>query len=94
MSWRRPKDLGHAANFLYMFYGTEPDPAEARLLDTDFIIPRRAWLQRVGFRRAGGGLDAGGPALGGGVGHRDAEGAAARGRRRGRDAHGQGDRGA
>ena len=32
------KHLGHAANFLYMFYGTEPDPEEARLLDTDFII--------------------------------------------------------
>ena len=32
------RHLGHAANFLYMFYGTEPDPEEARLLDTDFII--------------------------------------------------------
>jgi citrate synthase len=27
-------DLGHAANFLYMVHGTEPDPRAARALDT------------------------------------------------------------
>ena len=84
--------LGHAANFLYMFYGTEPDPEEAPPAGHGLHHPRRARLERVGLRRTGGGLDAGGPALGGGVGHRHAQGPAARRGRRGRDAHGQGDR--
>ncbi|MSQ11957.1 MAG: citrate (Si)-synthase [Dehalococcoidia bacterium] len=30
--------LNHAANFLYMLYGKEPDPDEARLMDVDFIL--------------------------------------------------------
>jgi len=30
--------LNHAANFLWMLFGTEPDPEEARLLDVDFIL--------------------------------------------------------
>ncbi|MBI2165998.1 MAG: citrate (Si)-synthase [Chloroflexi bacterium] len=32
------KDLGHAANFLYMLTGKEPDPEEARIMDVDFIL--------------------------------------------------------
>ena len=30
-------DLSHAANFLYMVHGTEPDPAAARALDTYWV---------------------------------------------------------
>lgn len=30
--------LNHAANFLWMLFGKEPDPEEARLLDVDFIL--------------------------------------------------------
>ena len=30
-------DLGHAANFLYMVHGTEPDPVAARALDTYWV---------------------------------------------------------
>ena len=30
--------LGHAANFLYMLNGVEPDPDEARLIDVDFVL--------------------------------------------------------
>jgi citrate synthase len=32
------KDLGHAANFLYMLWGTEPDPARVRALDVSLIL--------------------------------------------------------
>jgi citrate synthase len=31
-------DLGHAANFLYMLNGREPDPVSARALDTYFVL--------------------------------------------------------
>ena len=31
-------DLGHAANFLYMLSGEEPDPAAARALETYFVL--------------------------------------------------------
>ncbi|MBI4336739.1 MAG: citrate (Si)-synthase [Chloroflexi bacterium] len=31
-------NLGHAANFLYMLQGTEPDPEDARTLDVDFVL--------------------------------------------------------
>ena len=31
-------DLGHAANFLYMLFGEEPDPADARIMDKDFVL--------------------------------------------------------
>jgi 2-methylcitrate synthase/citrate synthase II len=31
-------DLGHAANFLYMLRGTEPNPADARALDVSLIL--------------------------------------------------------
>ena len=30
--------LGHAANFLYMLFGEEPDGADAKLLDKDFVL--------------------------------------------------------
>lgn len=30
--------LTHAANFLYMLFGKEPDPEEAKLLDLDFVL--------------------------------------------------------
>jgi citrate synthase len=30
--------LSHAANFLYMLFGKEPDPEEAKLLDLDFVL--------------------------------------------------------
>jgi citrate synthase len=30
--------LNHAANFLYMLYGKEPDSEEAKLLDLDFVL--------------------------------------------------------
>ncbi len=30
--------LGHAANFLYMLFGKEPDPEEAKLIDLDFVL--------------------------------------------------------
>lgn len=32
------KDLGHAANFLYMLTGNVPDPAAARILDQSLIL--------------------------------------------------------
>ncbi|MGL6097603.1 MAG: citrate/2-methylcitrate synthase, partial [Fimbriiglobus sp.] len=32
------QDLGHAANFLYMLNGTEPDAAEVRALDVSFTL--------------------------------------------------------
>jgi citrate synthase len=32
------EDLGHAANFLYMLSGEEPDPVSARALDTYFVL--------------------------------------------------------
>lgn len=31
-------NLGHAANFLYMIFGKDPDPEEARLIDVDFVL--------------------------------------------------------
>jgi citrate synthase len=31
-------NLGHAANFLYMLFGKEPDPEEAKLIDLDFVL--------------------------------------------------------
>ena len=31
-------DLSHAANFLWMLHGEEPDPADARVLDTTFVL--------------------------------------------------------
>ncbi|MCL7454125.1 MAG: citrate synthase [Anaerolineae bacterium] len=31
-------DLGHAANFLYMLTGEEPDPASAKALETYFVL--------------------------------------------------------
>ena len=31
-------DLAHAANFLYMLFGQAPEPDEAKLLDTDFVL--------------------------------------------------------
>ncbi len=31
-------DLGHAANFLYLLNGTEPDPEVARIMDVAFIL--------------------------------------------------------
>jgi citrate synthase len=30
--------LGHAADFLWMMHGTEPDPEDARVLDTMFVL--------------------------------------------------------
>ena len=30
--------LGHAANFLYMLFGKESDPEEAKLIDLDFVL--------------------------------------------------------
>ena len=30
--------LSHAANFLYMVFGKEPDPEEAKLIDVDFVL--------------------------------------------------------
>ncbi len=32
------KDLGQAANFLYMLFGKEPDPEDAAILDVDFVL--------------------------------------------------------
>ncbi|KXA98461.1 citrate synthase [candidate division MSBL1 archaeon SCGC-AAA259J03] len=32
------EDLGHAANFIYMMTGREPEPLEERALDTDLIL--------------------------------------------------------
>lgn len=31
-------DLSHAANFLYMMFGKEPDPADARIIDLDLVL--------------------------------------------------------
>ncbi|HXK32746.1 MAG TPA: citrate/2-methylcitrate synthase [Dehalococcoidia bacterium] len=31
-------DLGHAANFLYMMFGREPSPDDAKIIDLDFIL--------------------------------------------------------
>jgi citrate synthase len=31
-------DLSHAANFLYMMFGQEPDPAEAGIIDLDLVL--------------------------------------------------------
>ena len=31
-------DLGHAANFLYMLFGAEPAPDDARLVDKDMVL--------------------------------------------------------
>ena len=31
-------DLGHAANFLYMLFGEEPDPQDAAIIDKDFVL--------------------------------------------------------
>jgi citrate synthase len=30
--------LGHAENFLYMLFGKDPDPEEAKLIDLDFVL--------------------------------------------------------
>ena len=32
------EDLAHAANFLYMLFGNEPDPFDAKLIDKDLIL--------------------------------------------------------
>ena len=35
----QPNDeLSHAANFLYMLFGTEPEPEDAALMDKDFVL--------------------------------------------------------
>jgi citrate synthase len=31
-------DLGHAANFLYMMFGHEPDPEHAKIIDLDLVL--------------------------------------------------------
>jgi len=31
-------ELNHAANFLYMLFGTMPEPEDARLMDKDFVL--------------------------------------------------------
>ena len=31
-------ELSHAANFLYMLFGAEPDPEDAALMDKDFVL--------------------------------------------------------
>ena len=31
-------ELNHAANFLYMLFGTEPEPEDAALMDKDFVL--------------------------------------------------------
>ena len=31
-------ELNHAANFLYMLFGTVPEPEDARLMDKDFVL--------------------------------------------------------
>lgn len=31
-------DLSHAANFLYMLFGEEPDPQDAAIIDKDFVL--------------------------------------------------------
>ncbi|MEX2246779.1 MAG: citrate/2-methylcitrate synthase [Dehalococcoidia bacterium] len=31
-------DLGHAANFLYMMFGREPDPEDAQIIDLDLVL--------------------------------------------------------
>ncbi|MBI2885926.1 MAG: citrate (Si)-synthase [Chloroflexi bacterium] len=31
-------DLNHAANFLYMLFGKEPDPSEAQLINVDLVL--------------------------------------------------------
>jgi len=31
-------DLSHAANFLYMMFGREPDPADAKIIDLDLVL--------------------------------------------------------
>ncbi len=43
VQWDQPvlpprRDLGHAANFLFMLTGQEPDPADARALDVTLIL--------------------------------------------------------
>jgi citrate synthase len=32
------EDLSHAANFLYMMFGQEPDPEDARIIDLDLVL--------------------------------------------------------
>lgn len=32
------EDLGHAANFLYMMFGQEPEPEHARIIDLDLVL--------------------------------------------------------
>jgi citrate synthase len=32
------EDLGHAANFLYMMFGREPEPEHAKIIDLDLIL--------------------------------------------------------
>ncbi len=32
------EDLGHAANFLYMMFGVEPTPEDARIIDLDLVL--------------------------------------------------------
>ena len=32
------EDLSHAANFLYMLFGEEPEPEDAKIIDKDFVL--------------------------------------------------------
>ena len=41
--------LGHAANFLYMFFGEEPDPEDAAIIDKDFVLHAEHGLNASSF---------------------------------------------
>ena len=42
-------NLGHAANFLYMLFGQEPKPEDARLIDKDFVLHAEHGLNASSF---------------------------------------------
>ena len=42
-------ELNHASNFLYMLFGEEPDPKDAKLIDKDFILHAEHGLNASSF---------------------------------------------
>ena len=75
--------LSHAANFLWMLHGEEPDPEDAARPRHDVRALRRPHDERLHVHRARGRLDPVGHVLGDLRGDRCAEGTAARRRERG-----------
>ena len=85
-------ELDHAANFLYMLKGEQPDPLDARLVDKDLVLHAEHGANASTFRGESGCVHTGRLLCCTYSRDRHSEGAATWRRCRGRDENGGGDR--